>query len=128
VRWQAFAQLYRRPILESEFISSSTTEEGCYLQAGDASTAALIVTQLPSSLQRGLQRRLNGGSSGGKAEIWSSVEEMHGAGGLPTAIRAALGDIVAGSSKAQAAKGVISAGVVRSVAYGLAKLKKGQEA
>ena len=87
-----------------------------------------LVTLWYSSACSSTNRRLNGGSSGGKVEIWSSVEEMHGAGGLPTAIRAALGDIVAGSSKAQAAKGVISAGVVRSVAYGLAKLKKGQEA
>jgi len=56
-----------------------------------------------------------------------SIGSMHEEGSLTVDVRLALLRIVSDSSKSQALKGIISAGITKSVAYGLAKLKKGQK-
>ena len=115
---EAFHDLYQSALSDCDYVQvcySHTEGQGqAYLQAGDTEAVVAITADLPLELRERLPARKD------------DIAEIHEKGEMATVIRQALGDIVAGSSQAQAFKGVLSAGLAKSAAYGLAKLKKGR--
>eukprot|EP00741_Cyanophora_paradoxa_P001133 tig00000459_g1093.t1 len=128
-----FAELYHPAIASAERRLSRAGVPGNPLQQ-DASPSARaeLLRSLPHALRSSLERAQPAppGPSGSHSSSsdWAAALAAGPPAALAAAVRAGLSSLVGPSSRAQAAKGIVSAGVTKSLAYALQKLSKARGA